>query len=233
MTVPLFVSLLRMSTKYGFAAVYRDAAVYLSEIFPGRLDAFCEFDARDYFAGYSSKNGDNFRLLSAARMHGINVSLPALFYMCARRTPEEIAAFGARFLSNEDVRTVLEGRKAAASFVERLRLHPSASGSVNHARRATCIAPFCPHRSRNQTYLSCVYDASPNRALRGPLEQAMKDLAFVFRETEELKKYCPIHREEARRQNANDAKEFWRALPSFFQLPDWNSLGPDERVSPP
>ncbi|KLO06634.1 hypothetical protein SCHPADRAFT_910188, partial [Schizopora paradoxa] len=224
MCAPLFTSFLRMSTKYDFAAVRHDAVAYLAQVFPGQLDAFRERDGRDFFAGYSSKLGDDFRLLAAARLHGATFSLPALFYMCARRTPEEIATFGARFLSNEDVRIALEGRKAAASFIERLRLHPRAPGYANHTRKVQCVAPSCPNFSRGQTYLSCVYDASQKRALRGPLEQTMKSPTFVHQETEELKTYCPIHREDAIRQNADDAKAFWQALPSFFQLPDWKNL---------
>lgn len=225
MCAPLFTSLLRMSTKYDFPALRHDAVAYLAQVFPGQLDAFCERDARDYFAGYSSKLGDDFRLLAAARLHGATFSLPALFYMCARRTLEEIAAFGARSLSNEDVRVVLEGRKAAVSFIERLRLHPRAPGYANHTQRVCCVAPSCPDFSRGQTYLSCVYDASQKRALRGPLEQTMKNPIFVFHETKELKTYCPIHREDAIRRNADDAQAFWQALPSFFQLPDWKNLG--------
>ncbi|KLO07735.1 hypothetical protein SCHPADRAFT_945027 [Schizopora paradoxa] len=197
-TLPVILSLLRMSSKYNFFDVLYEVTKHLERIYPSDLDGMTNRNTDSLLVDYGFETDDyDFQLLVVAQQCNVKSLIPILYFDCATfsidfiiRTAEALSLERSTFMR------ILRGRDRILYYLRQLAV-----------KAAALLAKFV--------------DDPPSFPINQLLEKGrrVEDEDLLSSVCEDCSEACATSLDAFR-------TEIWESIPGIFELGAWEDVTP-------
>ncbi|KLO07733.1 hypothetical protein SCHPADRAFT_1001440 [Schizopora paradoxa] len=204
-TLPVFLSLIRMGTKYNFSHILDEISLHIKLAYPTDLDSMVERTYEELFVCYDNNN--DFQLLLVAEQCDMKILLPMLYFDCADSSLSTILEESKDLdLPNSILLKILRGYEKISRYATQRGIRSFSPHRKCTLSCQTARMELFANYTENPPYFS-VHDLLQ----RNPIK-VDKNLRLSVCEN------C----EKASFDASEDLRlEIWNAIPSMFELGSW------------
>ncbi|KLO07732.1 hypothetical protein SCHPADRAFT_909207 [Schizopora paradoxa] len=214
-TLPIILSLLRMSSKYNFSEIHNAITNQIESVYPNDLDSMKERDYRDLFEDYDNIADDyEFQLLAAVLQSDLRTVLPTLYFECATSQLDTILkSTESLHFEKQHVDKLLRGH-------ERMVEYSYEYGIKQFVPQRTCTTQCS--KSRGQLLANYIVDCPYKDPLQELLQESDANDDADLREA--ICKNCS----KVISENLEAFRlEIWNSIPGLFGLGTWEDAKRD------
>ncbi|KLO07729.1 hypothetical protein SCHPADRAFT_836184 [Schizopora paradoxa] len=205
-TLPVFLSLIRMGTKYNFSYILDEISVHTKCAYPTDLHSMGDRSFRDLLIEY--KDEDDLLLLAVAEQCDMKIILPLLYFDCAASPLENILKASKELnLRDSSFLKIIRGHEQVSSYSKQL-------GVVLFLPHQKCT-PSC--QTARMSLLAKYLKDPPNY----PVHEIL--MGDELNDEEDLRaSICDDCSEKSSEGVEAFRLEVWNSIPGMFELGTWD-----------